>query len=319
MQRWVLKFRYAPAVFWTIAVVLWPIPINLRLAREPEMHAVSSGEGLYKSDLTQANFGLLGVRFFESNGAVKSWAIRSEFAELHRQKENYAFMKNVDADFFSQSGNVVHTKSDYGRCHFAKHQVELEGNVMVTSQQGYRFTMKRLDYDSGTRHFRTADLVHMRGPDPEKPDMFLTGVGMDADLNQETFLIKRNTQSRRRLSTNEWIRIQSVTGEFRPQTNRAVFNDRVRAILPALTVESDRLEMNIGTDGELLRASGHVVLFHKNRRGRAERADIEVANDRVVLEGKASIESEDNELKGRRITLYTDEDRVEVEQAEGNL
>jgi LPS export ABC transporter protein LptC/lipopolysaccharide transport protein LptA len=319
MQHWVNKFRHTPAALWVVAVVLWPVPTNLRLGREVETHAVPSGEGLYKSDLTQANFGLLGVRFFESNGADRSWNIRSEFAELHRAKENYAFMKNVDADFFSQTGNVVHTKSDYGRCHFDKHQVELEGNVVVTSQQGYRFTMKRLDYDSATRHFRTAELVHMRGPDPDKPNMFLTGVGMDGDLNQEAFLIKRNTQSRRKLSTNEWIRIQSVTGEFRPQTNRAIFTDRVRAVLPSLTVESDRLEMNIGADGELLRASGHVVLIHKNRRGRAERADIEVANDRVILEGKASIESEDNELKGRRITLHTDEDRVEVEQAEGNL
>lgn len=305
---------------WVLAVVLWPVPVNLRMERAGESQSSSAGEGLYKSEITQASFGLLGFRFYETAGAEPSWNVRSEFAELHREKENYAFLKNMDVDFFSQPGNVIRTKSDYGRCHFDRRLVEMEGNVAMQSAQGYRFTMKKLDFDSANRQFHTNELVHMRGPNIERPDMFLTGVGMDADLNSENFQIRRNTQSRRRLSNSEWINIQSVKSEFRPRANRAIFNQRVRATMPSLTIESDRLEMHTGdARNELLRASGRVVLLHKKLRGKSNFADIEIGNDRIVLEGQASVQSDDNSLKGNRITLYTDEDRVEVEQAEGSM
>lgn len=315
------RLLWVASTLWVLAVFLWPVPTNLRVQREVELQPTSVGEGLYKSEITEANFGLLGVRFFESAAGRRSWRIDSDFAELHRNKGNYAYMKGVKADFFSgATDNIIKTKSDYGRSHFDKRLVELEGNVVVRSQLGYRFTMNRLDYHGRIRHFRSNDTVQMSGPSVDRPDMYVTGTGLDGNLENENFIFKRNTRARRRLSTDDWIRIQSVSGEFQPSSQRAVFTERVKAQLPQLSVESDRLEMNIGdTRNELLKATGHVVLYHKNRRGVSERADIEIGNDKVILEGRASIKEEDNELTGRRITLYTSEDRVEVEQAEGNL
>ncbi len=321
---WRTRVTYGAAALWTFALVLWPVPSNLRSGRDGERLTASAGEGLYKSDLTQANFGLLGVRFFESNEGQPSWNIRAEFAELHRQKENYAFMKTVNADFFSgASRNVVRTQSDYGRSHFNKRLVELEGNVIVQSEKGYRFMMDRLDYDSGGRKFHSDDVVNMSGPDVAAPEMFLTGTGLDADLNDDSFVVRKNTRARRRLSTKEWMRIQSRGSIFHPDSQQAVFIDRVRAVLPNMSIESDRMEMNVsGEGGEILKATGNVVLYHKKRKGRSEIADIEIANDKVILQGNrqpATIVGEDSELKGRRITLYTDEDRVEVQEAEGSM
>ncbi len=312
---------WGAAFLWVLAVFLWPVPTNLRLQHEVEPQAASAGEGLYKSELTEANFGLLGVRFFESNQGQRSWKIRSDFAELHRSKGNYAYMKGVNADFFSDnSDNVIRTKSDYGRSHFDRRLVELEGNVVVRSQRGYRFLMNRLDYYGKNRHFRSNDAVEMSGPNVDRPEMLVTGTGLEGNLENGNFIFKRNTRARRRLSTNQWIRIQSSSGEFQPSSQKAVFNDGVKATLPELSVQSDRLEMNVGDrSNELLKATGHVVLYHNNRRGTSETADIEIGKDKVVLEGGATIRGDDNELQGRRITLYTKEDRIEVEQAEGSL
>jgi lipopolysaccharide transport protein LptA/LPS export ABC transporter protein LptC len=321
-QPWKWKsLVFSASLLWIVGIIVWPNPTNIRLDHGNDLKNAAAGEGLYKSELTEAGFGLLGVRFFESTAGKPSWNIRSEFAELHRKQGNYAFMKKVTADFFAgQSGNTIHTISDYGRSHFDTRVVELEGNVVVRSHQGYRFTMNRLDYEGGPRRFRTNDAVEMAGPDVENPSIYLNGVGLDALLDAERFTFKKNTKARRRLSNNEWIRIQSRSGDFTPTSERATFSGNVKAVLPQLQVESDRLEMSVGSaQGEVLKADGHVVLYHKNRRATSKRADIEIANDKVILEGDASIVADDNELKGRRITLYTDEDRVEVEQAEGNL
>ncbi|MBY0370639.1 LPS export ABC transporter periplasmic protein LptC [bacterium] len=304
---------------WGTGLLFWPLPANL--PGDPAARLTASyGEGLYKSDLTEANSGLLGARFFESFEGKKSWDIHSQFAELHRNEKKFADLRKVDADFYSSnSGNVVHTKSDFGQSYFDKRFVTLEGNVVVNSHMGYRFSMDTLDYDGNSRRFFSDDVVQMRGPNPEKPEMFLTGRGLDAGLNEGNFLVRKQSRARRRLSNNTWIHIQSVESEFFPSTHRAVFKKSVTAQLPNLTIKSDGLEMHMGDSaGELLIAKGNVTLFHKDRKGESDRADIELANDTIILEGNASITSEDSEMSGRKITLHTDDDRIEVENATGS-
>lgn len=301
---------------WFFLVLLWPKPSNvssvLTDADEPQ-----SGEGLYKSKITDANFGLLGVDFFESNDGVKRWHIRSKFAELHR-KDNYAYLQQVTTEFFAEkTGNVVFTKSDYGRSWTDKNYVELEGNVSIQSKRGYLFTMNRLNYDGNTHEFYTDDIVNMRGPIVEKPTMLLKGSGLVADIDREHFILKKNVSGHKKLKKSDWLRITSKTGEFFTDESRAVFVDRVRAIMPKTTIESDVFEISGSHERESLEARGSVLLKSKDRIGRAEKALLEVGGDQIILEGKARVDSKGNTVMGRRIILYSEDDRIEVQEAEG--
>src|SRR5690606_23359862 len=100
-------------VLWAGLLVMWPVASNRSSTgrRDTKAH----GEGLYKKSLTQANFGLTGVRFFQSEGGKPRWAVRSEFAELHRS-ENLAYLDKVDAEFTAdRTRNVVKTWSRKGK------------------------------------------------------------------------------------------------------------------------------------------------------------------------------------------------------------
>ena len=154
---------YLVGAFWFAIVIFWPLQSDMRLRRADERQQ-KTGEDLYKSTITNANFGLLGVRFYDSSEGKKHWFMRSKFAELHR-KENYAYLQEVNTEFFAEkTGNVISTKSNYGRSLIEKEQVELEGNVMIRSKRGYLFTMDKLNYNGKTHEFETEDLVKMRGP-----------------------------------------------------------------------------------------------------------------------------------------------------------
>lgn len=310
---------YGLVAIWILTVVLWPTPSNVASIREFGDPRQATGEGLYKASLTGANFGLLGVQVFETNDGKKHWNIRSRFAELHR-KENYAFMKEVDADFFAEkTGNVVTTKSDYGRSLIEKNLVELEGNVAIRSKRGYLFTMDKLNYDGNTHGFSTEESVQMKGPDISKPSMFLRGTGLNADIDREHFILKRNVNAQKKLKSSEWLRVQSRSGEFFTDENRAVFIGKVRSVLPNTHIDSDIFEMSMNQERELLTARGNVKLTSRDRIGRADNVELEIGGNKIVLEGKARIESKDNQIAGKRIVMYTDEDRVEVQEAEGKL
>ena len=309
---------YGLVIAWAIGVVFWPEPSDVGTLRE-ESRQNASGEDLYKASLTKANFGLLGVRFYETSEGKKRWVINSRFAELHR-KENYAFMQEVDALFFAaKTGNMVTTKSDYGRSWTDKRLVELEGNVSVRSKRGYLFTMDRLNYNGDSHEFSSDDVVHMKGPVVEHPIMMLKGVGLLADIDKEHFLVQRNVVAQKRLKTSEWLKINSKSGEFFTDEQRAIFIGKVHSSLPQIAIDSDIFEMSISQESESALARGNVVLKNRDRVGHAESAALELGGNRILLEGKARIDSKDNRIRGKRILLYTDDDRVEVEEAEGKV
>ncbi len=300
-----------------IVVLLWPLDSNRGHVAEGE--PPPSDEGLYQSSLTKANFGLLGVDFYETSDGRKHWNIRSDFAELHR-KDNYAFLKQVDADFFAEkTGNLVNTTSDYGRSWLDKRLVHLEGNVLIKSRQGYLFAMNQLDYTGANHQFQSADWVTMRGPNINRPSLHLQGIGLNADIDREHFRLRRKVTGRKRLPDSEWLRITSNSGEFYTNESIAIFTGKVKSKMPKLDLESDEFKLTTVGDKEFISAKGNVVLKNRDRLGTAESAYIELGGEQIQLSGKAKVNSNGNEILGQVIKIYTNDDRIEVEQASGKV
>lgn len=306
------------AAGWGLLVFFWPVSSDV--PRKPEKNESKVGEGLYKStSRTNANFGLENVRFYESTLNKPRWNIESHFAELHR-KENYAFLQEVNSSFYAEAtGNVIRTQSDYGRCQLDSSEVYLEGNVAVKSKRGYLFEMDRLRYLGTAHEFRSEDPVTMRGPNVKRPSMTIKGIGMRADIDREFFTVNKNVVAQKRLKNSEWIRITSRTGEFHTEDQHAFFQGSVNSVLDAVTIQSDSLELVVSDDRELMNARGNVVLHTKKRKARADAALLEAGSSQIVLEGRASVDADDNQIRGQRILLYSDEDKVEVEKAEGRI
>lgn len=273
-----------------------------------------------KEPLTHANFGLLGVRFYESSRNSKRWEIQSDFAELHRS-ENYLFLKSVTASFYAErTGNTIRTTSDHGSSFLDKNEVTLEGHVKIVSRSGYEFLLNKLHYFGDKHEFRSTDEVLMQGPEVKRPTMVLRGRGLVADIDQEHFFLKNKVTAKKRIKPDEWMHIRSSEGEFFTEEQRAIFIGNVQShVPPGLAIRSKSMELVSVSGRELMEASGSVKLAFKDKVGQAEKAFFEAGGDRVILEGNAKIESKQNEVVGRRIVLYTIDDRVEVTQAQGKV
>ncbi len=328
------KIAYLSSALVLAVLFFWARSGN-QTASIPEPAAPRSAEeAQFATQLANAPFGLLGVRFYESFEGKKRWNIQSRFAELHR-KENYAFLEDVAADFFSEkTGNRIQTKSKYGRSRIDQQKIDLEGNVSIHSKRGYLFEMDRLSYDGSSHEFNTEDTVSMKGPSVAAPTMTLKGTGLVGNIDTEHFLVKNNVTALRKLKSNEWLKITSRSGEFFTEEQRAVFVGGVKAAMPRVSIDSDIFELSVSEETEAILARGNVVLKQRDMVGRAESAGMEIGSSRIVLEGNAQIESKSanpepgslnapdakqNRISGRRIVVYTDEDRIEVESAEGSV
>jgi lipopolysaccharide transport protein LptA len=237
---------------------------------------------------------------------------------MHRAN-NYAFLKEVDADFISEkTGNIVNTQSDFGTSYLDKRVIDLKGNVMIHSKRGYLFTMDTLSYDGKTHFFTTDDLVTIKGPIIRSPAMILRGTGLNGNIDEEHFLLRKNVTAEKKLKSSDWLRIQSSKGEFFTEKQEAIFVGKVISQMPKLGLKSDKLEVNMGEE-ESIRASGNVSLKRKDTTGKAEVVYMEMDSNKIILEGQAEVISRNNLITGKRITLYSDEERIEVEEAQGKI
>lgn len=303
---------------WAIVVLSWPTSTHRPNAEEPTSSGQKTGEGLYKSVSTKANFGLAGVRYYESSQGVKHWHIESKFAELHR-KENYAFLTEVMAEFFAKNtGNIVTTHSDYGRSWNDKNTIELEGHVTIQSKKGYLFEMDKMNYNSNHHEFTSEDFVRMKGPNVLKPNLSLSGTGLQADINREEFWLKSKVSAERKMKGSKKLKIISDSGQFFTHESRSVFMGNVNARMPSTSITCDVFELSMDSDDEVVAANGNVFLKNRGRIATAESALIELNGSEVILEGRARIDSANNRIEGRRIKIYTDDDRIEVEEASGS-
>jgi len=298
---------------WILAWVLFPISIN----QYPAPLRPETREGLYKASLTRAGFGLLGIHYYESKGDAKHWNMVSKFAELHR-KENIANLEEIDADFYAQkTGNTIKVHATRGTSYIDKNVVELFGDVKIHSAKGYLFEMNSLTYSGKEHQFHTNDWVEMRGPNPDKPQMTLLGQGLIAIIDEERFSLKRNVSAQKKLTGKNLIRIFSQRADFYTDEGKANFEGKVRTFLPELTLRSQELELYSSEKNEKIVARGNIYLENKDRIGRAQYTSIDLSENKIILEGNAQLKTKNNDLQGRRIILYTDEDQVEVEGAQG--
>ena len=139
------------------------------------------------------------------------------------------------------------------------------------------------------------------------------------DIDREHFRLKRKVSGRKRLADSEWLRITSRTGEFFTNSSLAIFTGNVKSTMPKVDIDSDEFTLDSSGGKEFISAKGNVVLRNRDRVGSADSAYIELGGDRILLSGKARVDSKGNEITGQLITIYMNDDRIEVEKAQGKV
>ena len=159
----------------------------------------------------------------------------------------------------------------------------------------------------------------MEGPDPLRPKMRLRGTGLLGNAETEHFVLKKNVHGERRIGgQGEVLKIDSAQGEFFTAEQRSLFIGKVKAVMPKMSVTCDRLKLKLAGEAEDIEALGNVKVLTRGRTAFADSAILQIGGNQILLEGKARVDSPENQIRGKRILLFTDEDRIEVEEAEGS-
>jgi LPS export ABC transporter protein LptC len=107
------------------------------------------------------------------------------------KKENQARFDRIRMKLIQPDGKVYELTADRGNLRTDLKDVEIEGNVLIVSSGGDRFTTGRLQYSDKEKKISTEDVVTLQNPRFE-----VTGNGMVILLKSEHVVIARNVKAR---------------------------------------------------------------------------------------------------------------------------
>ncbi len=106
------------------------------------------------------------------------------------KKENQARFDRIRMKLIQPDGKVYELTADRGKLKTDLKDVEIEGNVLIVSNRGDRFTTGRLEYSDKERKISTEDVVTLHNPRFE-----VTGKGMIILLKSDQVTLARNVKA----------------------------------------------------------------------------------------------------------------------------
>lgn len=123
------------------------------------------------------------IRFVEDKHGKKTWELEAKSIQQY-QDQNMMTLEEVKVVFYAKEGRSFILSGERGKVHQDSKNMELVGNVMLTSNDGYRLKTHSVSYDHSKKKVTTSDPVEIDGE-----QIRLVGVGMLVDLEAKTFKI----------------------------------------------------------------------------------------------------------------------------------
>ena len=120
------------------------------------------------------------IRFVEEKQGQKTWELEAKAIQQY-QGQNVMVLEDVKVTFFMKDGRTLTVSGNHGKVYQDTKNMELEGNIVVSSSEGYQLKTNSMTYDDQEKKIRTPDLVELDG---EK--MWMKGRGVLVDVEAQT-------------------------------------------------------------------------------------------------------------------------------------
>ena len=130
-----------------------------------------------------ADMQLKKIRFVEDKQGQKTWELEAESVQQY-QEQNMMVLEDVKVTFYAKEGRIIYLTGKQGKVYQDTKNVDLLGDVVLTSSDGYQLKTHSASYRHSERTVSTPDLVEIDGE-----QIRLTGKGMLVDVEAKTFKI----------------------------------------------------------------------------------------------------------------------------------
>jgi len=178
------KFYFAGIGIAALLGVLVTLTLNFYILEEP----IPVPEALEQKG--DADMHLDKIHYTSTNDqGVKEWELKASTANYFKNN-SVAEFEDVHVIFYSEKERIFTVRGDTGILNTETKDIELSGNVIGTSSDGYQFQTEFLSYEADKRLARTDKKVLL-----ESPQFNLEGWGMVMDLEKEKVFLLNDVRA----------------------------------------------------------------------------------------------------------------------------
>lgn len=159
-----------------VFVLLW---VNLQERRK----ALEKEENFSRISAEGVEQRLEKIRFVEEKEGKKTWELEAKAISQY-QDQNIMVLEDVKVTYYSKDGRSFVITGDQGKVYQNSKDVELTGNILCTSSDGYRFKTHSISYQHSEKKMTTSDRIELEGE-----QLRLTGIGMWVDMESKSFKV----------------------------------------------------------------------------------------------------------------------------------
>jgi len=147
-------------------------------------------EDLPKISTEGANMRLERIRFVEEKHGEKTWELEAKLIQQY-QEQNMMVLEDVKVTFYTKEGRSFILSGNKGKVYEDSKNMELVGDVLLTSSDGYRLKTHSISYHHLERRVTTSDPVEVEGKEIQ-----LVGRGMQVDMEARTIKVLSQVKTR---------------------------------------------------------------------------------------------------------------------------
>jgi LPS export ABC transporter protein LptC len=174
-----LKIAILLSILLIGGVVLVSLWVNLQ-DRKKAMEEAEMATGISTEGADQR---LEKIRFVEEKQGKKTWELEAQAIRQY-QEENILLLEDVKVIYYAKDGRSFTISGNRGKVHQDSKNMELVGNVVLISTDGYQLRTESMSYEHSSKQARTSDPIEFVGE-----QIRLTGKGMLIDMEAKTFKV----------------------------------------------------------------------------------------------------------------------------------
>jgi len=180
-----IKFLILISIVLIGGIVLVTLWVNLK-GEKPS----KEGEGPLKISTDGADARLEKIRFVEDKEGQKTWELEAKSIQQY-QDQNIMLVEEVKVTFFTKEGRSFVISGNQGKVYQDSKNMELVGDVVLTSSDGYRLKTHSISYHHLERTVTTSDPVEIEGE-----QIRVEGKGMWVDMEGKIFKVLSQVKTR---------------------------------------------------------------------------------------------------------------------------
>ena len=166
----------------TVFAILW---VNLKAEKSSK-----EGELPPKISTDGADARLEKILFVEDKDGQKTWELEAKSIQQY-QDQNIMLVEEVKVTFFTKEGRSFVISGNQGKVYQDSKNMELLGDVVLTSSDGYRLKTHSISYHHLEKTVTTSDPVEIEGE-----QIRVEGKGMWVDMEGKIFKVLSQVKTR---------------------------------------------------------------------------------------------------------------------------